>query len=67
VEASADQTQTSLTGNTAGVSGNAVVVNANGQLRVTLSSARYKRDIAPMGVIFTFMFPSYPGRRRRTG
>src|SRR5262249_41024657 len=44
------QTKTFIAGiNTAGVSGTAVVVDANGQLGITLSSARYKRDIAPMG------------------
>ena len=44
------QTRTFIAGiNTAGVSGTAVMVDANGQLGVTLSSARYKRDIAPMG------------------
>ena len=44
------QTRTFIAGiNTAGVSGTAVVVNANGQLGVTVSSARYKQDIAPMG------------------
>src|SRR5262249_24677945 len=44
------QTQTFIAGiNVAGVSGTAVVVNANGQLGVTLSSARYKQDIAPIG------------------
>jgi len=32
-----------------GVSGSVVEVDANGQLGVTLSSARYKRDIAGMG------------------
>src|SRR5262249_36763094 len=43
------QTQTFLAGiNTTGVSGTAVVVNANGQLGVTLSSARYKQDIETM-------------------
>jgi hypothetical protein len=31
------------------MSGTAVVVDANGQLGITLSSARYKQDIAPMG------------------
>jgi hypothetical protein len=42
--------QTFIAGiNTAGVNGTAVMVDANGQLGVTLSSARYKRDIAPMG------------------
>jgi len=35
--------------NTAGVSGTAVVVDANGLLGITLSSARYKQDITPMG------------------
>ena len=35
--------------NTAGVSGLAVVVDAFGQLGTALSSARYKRDITPMG------------------
>jgi trimeric autotransporter adhesin len=40
------QTQTFMAGiNTTGVSGTAVVVNANGQLGITLSSARYKQDI----------------------
>jgi hypothetical protein len=34
--------------NTAGMSGTAVVVDANGQLGVTLSSARYKQDIETM-------------------
>src|SRR5262245_16162905 len=44
------QAQTFIAGiNTAGVRGTAVVVDANGQLGVTVSSARYKRDIAPMG------------------
>jgi hypothetical protein len=44
------QTSTYIAGiNTAGVSGTAVVVDANGQLGITLSSARYKQDIAPMG------------------
>ena len=44
------QEQTFIAGiNTAGVSGTAVVVDANGQLGITLSSARYKQDIAPMG------------------
>ena len=43
------QTRTFMAGiNTAGVSGTAVVVDANGQLGITLSSARYKQDIAPM-------------------
>ena len=31
------------------VSGPAVVVDANGQLGIALSSARYKKDITPMG------------------
>jgi Chaperone of endosialidase len=40
------QTQTFVAGiNTTGVSGTAVIVNSNGQIGVTLSSARYKRDI----------------------
>jgi hypothetical protein len=44
------QTRTFIAGiNVAGVSGTAVVVDANGQLGITLSSARYKQDIAPMG------------------
>src|SRR5262249_20802957 len=44
------QAQTFIAGiNVAGVSGAAVVVNANGQLGVTLSSARYKQDIVPIG------------------
>jgi hypothetical protein len=34
--------------NNAGVSGTAVVIDANGRLGVTLSSARYKRDIETM-------------------
>ena len=43
------QTRTFMAGiNTAGVSGTAVVVDANGQLGITLPSVRYKRDIAPM-------------------
>src|SRR5262249_9914510 len=43
------QTHTFMAGiNTAGVSGTAVVVDANGQLGITLSSARYKRDIETM-------------------
>ncbi|HMF13969.1 MAG TPA: tail fiber domain-containing protein [Gemmataceae bacterium] len=43
------QAQTFIAGiNTAGVSGTAVVVDANGQLGVTLSSARYKKDIETM-------------------
>jgi len=29
--------------------GTAVIIDANGQLGTTFSSARYKRDIAPMG------------------
>jgi len=44
------QTSTFMAGiTTTGVSGTAVVVDANGQLGITLSSARYKQDIAPMG------------------
>jgi hypothetical protein len=45
------QTHTFIAGvATTGVNGGAVVViDANGQLGVTLSSARYKRDIAAMG------------------
>ena len=44
------QTRTFIAGiNTTGVSGTAVVVDANGQLGTTLSSARYKRDITAMG------------------
>src|SRR5262245_43392391 len=43
------QAQTFIAGiNVAGVSGTAVVVDANGQLGVTLSSARYKQDIETM-------------------
>jgi len=43
------QAQTFIAGiNTAGVSGTAVVVDANGQLGITLSSARYERDIEAM-------------------
>src|SRR5262249_22573178 len=43
------QAQTFIAGiNAAGVSGPAVVVDANGQLGVTVSSARYKRDIETM-------------------
>jgi hypothetical protein len=43
------QAQTFIAGiNTAGVSGTAVVVDANGQLGITLSSARYKKDIETM-------------------
>jgi hypothetical protein len=39
------QSQTFIAGiNVAGVSGTAVVVDANGQLGITLSSARYKQD-----------------------
>ena len=42
------QTQTFMAGiNTAGVSGTVVVVDANRQLGITLSSALHKRDIAP--------------------
>src|SRR5262249_31729491 len=44
------QAQTFIAGiNVAGVSGTAVVVDANGQLGVTVSSASFKRDIVPMG------------------
>jgi hypothetical protein len=44
------QAQTFIAGiNAAGVSGPAVVVDANGQLGVTLSSARYKQDIVAIG------------------
>src|SRR5262249_12290199 len=44
----------------AGVSGTAVVVDANGQLGVTVSSARYKRDIAPMGRQSEKVFALHP-------
>src|SRR5262249_53130212 len=43
------QTSTYIAGiSTAGVSGTAVVVDANGQLGITLSSVRYKQDIETM-------------------
>jgi hypothetical protein len=43
------QTSTYIAGvNNAGVSGTAVLVDANGRLGITLSSARYKRDIETM-------------------
>jgi hypothetical protein len=44
------QTRTFIAGiNVAGVSGATVVVDANGQLGIPFSSARYKQDIVPMG------------------
>jgi hypothetical protein len=46
--------------NSAGVSGTAVVVDANGRLGVTLSSARYKRDIASMGSQSEKVFALHP-------
>jgi hypothetical protein len=55
------QSRTFIAGiNTAGVSGTAVVVDANGQIGVTLSSARYKRDIAPIGTRSEKVFDLHP-------
>ena len=44
------QTKTFIAGVTGvAVTGAPVIIDANGQLGVTLSSARYKQDIEPMG------------------
>jgi hypothetical protein len=62
--------------NTTGVSGLAVVVDANGQLGITLSSARYKEGVAPMGASseavlqlrpVTFAYKEDAGRTKRYG